>query len=60
MVLFRDFAKRKAEELDVFGWVKNLEDGSVQLVAQGEKEKLDKAMIQTMIQVKNIKDTKDF
>ena len=42
MIMFRDFAKRKAEELGISGWVKNLRDDSVQLLAQGQKEKLEK------------------
>lgn len=41
-VFFRANAERVARELGLFGWVKNEEDGSVRIVAQGEKEKLDK------------------
>ena len=32
---FRYFAVRKAEALGLCGWVENLEDGSVQTVAEG-------------------------
>lgn len=41
MVLFRDSTRRKALGLGLVGYVKNLPDGSVEMVAQGEKEKLD-------------------
>ena len=36
MVMFRDFAARKAKSLGVIGWVRNEEDGSVYVVAEGE------------------------
>lgn len=42
MVMFRDFAVRKAKALGLTGTVQNLEDGSVQVVAQGDEEKLNK------------------
>lgn len=42
---FRAAAKRIAEELGVYGWVRNLDDGRVELAAEGEeaalKEMLD-------------------
>ncbi len=37
MVMFRDFAQRSARRLGVFGFVKNLDDGSVLVVAEGEE-----------------------
>lgn len=37
-VSFRASTKRKAKELGLDGWVKNLPDGSVGLVAEGEGE----------------------
>ena len=40
MVMFRDFVRRKARTLGVSGQVKNLPDGSVEVVAQGEKNAL--------------------
>ncbi|MEK7090197.1 MAG: acylphosphatase [Patescibacteria group bacterium] len=40
MVLFRDFAKRKADELGLVGSVQNMPDGSVNVAAEGEEEKL--------------------
>ncbi len=35
---FRATTKRKADELGLKGFVRNLSDGSVELVAQGKKE----------------------
>ena len=37
---YRYFVKRLAAELDINGWVKNNTDGTVELEAEGEKEKL--------------------
>lgn len=42
MVMFRDFVKRKARNLDLMGYVKNLKDGSVEVVATGVEEKIEK------------------
>lgn len=44
MVMYRDFAQRKASGLKLSGWVKNLPDGTVRLVAEGPREKLDTYM----------------
>ena len=41
MVMFRDFVTRKAWKVGVKGLVRNLEDGTVEVVAQGEKENLE-------------------
>lgn len=41
-VMFRDFVKRSAKTLGVFGYVKNLPDGSVEILAQGNEESLNK------------------
>ncbi len=41
-VFFRQGVKQKAEELGLTGWVKNEEDGSVRIVAEGEEENLQK------------------
>lgn len=38
MVMYRDFALRKARKLGVVGFVENQEDGSVLIVAQGENK----------------------
>ena len=41
-VFLRDFSSRKARELILIGYAKNLFDGSVEIVAQGEKEQVEK------------------
>lgn len=41
MVMFRDFSQRKAKGLKLTGTVRNLEDGTVHVVAEGPKEKLE-------------------
>lgn len=41
MVMFRDFAQRKAKRLGVVGTVKNLSDKSVFVVAEGDEKVLD-------------------
>ncbi|MFP4115966.1 MAG: acylphosphatase [Candidatus Aenigmatarchaeota archaeon] len=40
-VTFRASTRRKAEELGVSGWVKNLSDGRVEAVFEGEKETVE-------------------
>lgn len=35
-VYFRDFVCRRAEELGVTGWVRNVTDGTVEVLAEGE------------------------
>ncbi len=39
-VYFRNFAQGKARELGVTGYAKNMSDGTVEVVAQGEEEVL--------------------
>lgn len=41
---FRYSAKQKALELDVHGWVKNKEDGTVELEAEGNETNIRKFM----------------
>ncbi len=41
-VFFRQHVKEFAEELKITGYVKNLKDGSVEVLAIGEKEILEK------------------
>jgi len=41
-VFFRQHVKEFAEKLKITGYVKNLKDGSVEVLAIGEKEILDK------------------
>ncbi len=38
---FRFRARIKAKNLGLVGWVKNLNDGRVEIIVQGEKEKID-------------------
>lgn len=40
-VFFRSNTKRMADKLGVKGWVKNLPDGRVEAVFEGEKEAVD-------------------
>ena len=42
MVMYRDFATRKAGRCNIDGTVQNLDDGSVHVIAQGEEGDLDK------------------
>ena len=41
-VFFRQTLKTKAIQNDVFGWVKNLKDGRVEAVLEGEDEKVSR------------------
>jgi Acylphosphatases len=43
-VFFRSNTKDMAEELGLSGWVRNLTDGRVEAVFEGEKEDVDKMM----------------
>jgi len=40
-VFFRANTAEKARELSLLGWVKNLPDGRVEAVFEGEKEKIE-------------------
>ncbi len=40
LVMFRDFAQRKARKLGIVGTVENLSDDSVKVAAQGSEENL--------------------
>ncbi len=39
-VFYRDFVRKAAEKLNIKGFVKNLDDGTVEVVAEGEDSKL--------------------
>lgn len=39
-VFFRKFIKERADKLGLYGFVQNTEEGTVDVVAQGEEEKL--------------------
>jgi acylphosphatase len=43
-VFYRDFVKKEAESLDITGFVKNLNDGKVEVVAEGESGNVDKLL----------------
>ena len=38
---FRYFVQRKAQQLGLSGWVRNNDDGTVELVAEGSREQLE-------------------
>lgn len=40
-VAFRYWARNEASKLGLTGWVRNLEDGRVEAVFEGEKEKVE-------------------
>ncbi|HJU11325.1 MAG TPA: acylphosphatase [Candidatus Binataceae bacterium] len=40
-VFFRRMATEQAQRHDLTGWVRNLEDGSVEIVAEGHRRDLD-------------------
>lgn len=40
-VFFRVFTKAVAKELSIAGWVRNLDDGMVEIMAQGKKAPLE-------------------
>ena len=42
MVMYRDFAQRKARGLHIVGTVKNLPDKTVEVFAQGEEKDLER------------------
>ncbi|MBI5457127.1 acylphosphatase [Candidatus Kaiserbacteria bacterium] len=44
LVMFRDFAQRAARKLDLIGFVQNRSDGTVEVVAQGERGLLEKLL----------------
>ena len=41
-IFFRNFIKENAEKDDVRGFVRNLEDGRVEVFLEGDNEKVDK------------------
>jgi len=40
-VFFRDHTHRWARTLRVTGWVRNLDDGNVEVIAEGERENIE-------------------
>jgi len=43
-VYFRDYTRREAEKLGIVGWVRNLPDGRVEAVFEGQEEQLQKML----------------
>jgi len=41
-VWYRESTKKNAEKVGIFGWVKNLSDGRVEAVFEGEREAVEK------------------
>lgn len=41
-VFFRETTQKKAKKLGLSGWVKNLKDGRVEAVFEGDKDKVEK------------------
>lgn len=41
-VFFRDNTQKQALELNIQGWVRNKSDGSVELIAKGDEENIEK------------------
>ena len=41
-IFFRQFVKEHADNLGLVGFVRNLEDGTVEIVAEGEGEQIDR------------------
>jgi acylphosphatase len=44
MVMYRDFTARNARRLGLVGYVENTADGSVEVVAQGERSALEQLL----------------
>ncbi len=43
-VFFRGFTESEASSLGIHGWVRNLRDGRVEVLAEGNKEALDELL----------------
>ncbi|MGZ7109268.1 MAG: acylphosphatase [Methanobacterium sp.] len=43
-VYFRGFTRNEAQKYDVKGWVRNLPDGRVEAILEGEKKEVDKVI----------------
>jgi len=46
-VFFRENTKKRARKLGITGWVRNLPDGRVEAVFEGEKSKVEELINQT-------------
>lgn len=45
MVMYRDFVSRAADILRLTGYVRNLPDGTVRVIAEGERDALEKLLV---------------
>ncbi len=43
-VFFRSTAKEWADELGIKGWIRNLPDGRVETIIEGDKDKIDEML----------------
>ena len=43
-VYFRDYAQKEARGLELSGWVRNRPDGTVEVVMEGEAEKIEQML----------------
>lgn len=48
-VFFRANTRKKAKKLGLKGWVRNKKDGSVEILVQGEKDKIEKLIDWTKV-----------
>lgn len=48
-VFFRDFTRTHSMRLDLLGYVRNLWDGSVEVVAEGDREALENLLRQLYV-----------
>jgi len=46
-VFYRDWTRNSAKELGLTGWVKNLEDGRVEAVFEGEEKKVEEILAES-------------
>ncbi|WP_428910972.1 acylphosphatase [Niallia sp. Krafla_26] len=67
---YRYFSQMKAVQYGVTGWAKNLSDGSVEIMAKGEKDDLDAFVADLKVgnpfskiehmEIKEVEETEDF
>ena len=43
-LFFRQFTQEKAQELELVGWIRNLSNGRVEALIEGDKEKIEKLL----------------
>jgi acylphosphatase len=47
-VMFRSWVLDQAQSLNVTGWVRNLSDGKVELLAQGDEDKINELRVRVL------------